>query len=288
MLLSDKKAVITGGSIGLGKAIAEEFVKQGAHALICARNEEQLEDARKGLLALRQNSNQIIEAKSCDVSKQNEVEELFSHARKVLNGLDILVNNAGILGPKGSSEAVNAEDWIKTVEVNLYGTFFTCQKAISIFKEQKHGKIINLSGGGATSPRPNFSAYAASKTAVVRLTENLAQEVHGFGIDINAIAPGALNTRLLDEVLDAGPEKVGEKAYQQALKQQQSGGAPPEKAAQLCVYLASSQSNGISGKLISAIWDSWRDFNNHREDIENTDIYTLRRIIPKEREMDWE
>ena len=143
-------------------------------------------------------------------------------------------------------------------------------------------------GGGATAPLPNISAYAASKAAVVRLTETLAEEVKSLGIDINAVAPGALNTRMLEEVLKAGPNKVGTSLYQKALKQQEDGGAPPEKAAELCLFLASSQSDGITGKLLSALWDGWANFDTHQEDIRNSDIYTLRRIIPKDRGMDWE
>ena len=143
-------------------------------------------------------------------------------------------------------------------------------------------------GGGATAPLPNISAYATSKAAVVRLTETLAEEVKAVGIEINAVAPGALNTRMLDEILEAGPHRVGPTFYQKALKQQETGGAPPEKAAELCVYLASSQSDGITGKLLSALWDGWQHFEAHQQDIRNSDIYTLRRIIPKDRGMDWE
>lgn len=148
--------------------------------------------------------------------------------------------------------------------------------------------MSTLVAGGATAPLPFISAYAASKAAVVRLTETLSEEVKDFGVDINAVAPGALNTRLMDEVLEAGQESVGESFYQSTIKQQAGGGTSLEKGAELCVYLASEKSNGITGKLISAVWDSWSEFDNHRKDIETTDIYTLRRIVTTDRGMDWE
>lgn len=288
MLLSNKRAIITGGSMGLGLTIAKAFVTEGASVLICARDSVQLQKAQDELKEMVGSNRQSIHAHICDVSEEDQVDQLFIRAEQVLGGLDILVNNAGVYGPKGATEQVDRGEWRRAIEVNLFGTFYSSQKAVAIFKQQKAGKIINLSGGGATAPLPYISAYSASKAAVVRLTETLSEEIKAFGIDINAVAPGALNTRLMDEVLKAGPEKVGESFYNSTIRQRESGGTALEKGAQLCVFLASEQSNGITGRLISAVWDSWDEFNNHREDIETTDIYTLRRIVPKDRGMDWE
>ncbi len=120
-----------------------------------------------------------------------------------------------------------------------------------LFRGSGFGKIVNLSGGGATAPLPFFSAYAASKAALVRLTETFAEELKAARVDVNAIAPGALNTRLLDEVLAAGPEQVGADFYARSLKQQDEGGAPLDKGAELAVFLASAASDGITGKLLS-------------------------------------
>lgn len=150
-------------------------------------------------------------------------------------------------------------------------------------KRKGGGKIVNLSGGGATNPLPRLSAYAASKAAVVRLTETLAEELREFSIMVNAIAPGALNTRFLDEVLQAGPELVGSTFYEKALKQRNTGGAPIEKGVALCVYLASSASDGITGKLISALWDPWERLADLQTELRSSDIYTLRRIVPEDR-----
>jgi NAD(P)-dependent dehydrogenase (short-subunit alcohol dehydrogenase family) len=288
MLLQKKRAIITGGSMGLGLVIAKAFVAQGASVVICARDSVALKNAQEELRAIPVKNRQTICAHVCDISDENQVDQLFAQALEAMGGLDILVNNAGVYGPKGSVEELDRSEWRRAIETNLFGTLYTCQKAIAIFKQQEKGKIINMSGGGATAPLPYISAYSASKAAVVRLTETISEEVKQFRIDINAVAPGALHTRLMEEVLEAGPEKVGASFYQATIRQQESGGTSLDKGAQLCVFLASSQSDGITGKLISAVWDSWTEFNDHRNDIESTDIYTLRRIVPKDRGMDWE
>ena len=152
---------------------------------------------------------------------------------------------------------------------------------LPVFKQQGRGKIINLSGGGATGPRPRAGAYAASKAALVRLTETVAEETRGTGVDVNAMAPGALNTRLLEEMLAAGPEALGEREHQRAVEQKAKGGSRPEDATDLCVFLSSSESNGITGKLLSAVWDPWRTVASHRAELTTSDIYTLRRIVPR-------
>ena len=203
------------------------------------------------------------------------------------SALCTFVNNAGIYGPKGPSEEVGWDEWRRCIEINLYGTFLPCRHAINRFKKSGYGKIINLSGGGATNPLPNISAYAAAKAAVVRLTETLAEELRAFHVDVNAVAPGALNTRLLDEVLQAGPEKVGVDFHARALKQSKEGGVPLELGAALCVYLASAESDGVTGKLLSAKWDPWATLHTRRDELDSSDIYTLRRIVPEDRGKKW-
>jgi NAD(P)-dependent dehydrogenase (short-subunit alcohol dehydrogenase family) len=134
---------------------------------------------------------------------------------------------------------------------------------------------------------PYLSAYAVSKAGLVRFMETLAEELAEFNIDVNAVAPGALNTRLLDEVLAAGPGVVGKSFYDQSLKQRDSGGTPLQKGADLCVFLAGKESDKITGKLISAVWDPWESFGDHLSDLKSTDIYTLRRIVPEDRGKKW-
>jgi 3-oxoacyl-[acyl-carrier protein] reductase len=163
-----------------------------------------------------------------------------------------------------------------------------CRAVLPLFRRAGYGKIVNLSGGGATSPLPRISAYAASKAAVVRFTETLALEAADAHIDVNAVAPGALNTRLLDEVLDAGPERVGQDFYDRAVKQKEKGGAPLSKGAELIAFLLSAASDGITGRLLSAVWDPWSTLPERWPAIANNDVYTLRRIVPKDRGLDWE
>ena len=286
MKLSNLVALVTGASQGLGRKIAEEFVREGAHVVICARDGKLIESTGKELERLASTDQRILTG-ACDVSSAEQVEKLFGEIERRLGGADVLVNNAGIYGPKGSSDTVDFTSWRRAIEINLFGTFLPCRLAIRRMKQKGRGKIINLSGGGATSPMPRISAYAASKAAVVRLTETLAEELREFSIDVNAVAPGALNTRLLDEVLEAGPDVVGNTFFEKALKQRDSGGVPLEKAARLCVYLASSESDGITGKLISAQWDPWENLHEFREQIDKSDVYTLRRIVPEDRGLEW-
>jgi NAD(P)-dependent dehydrogenase (short-subunit alcohol dehydrogenase family) len=205
----------------------------------------------------------------------------------VLPNLSVLVNNAGVYGPKGPIESVSTEAWARAVEINLLGSVWMSAAVVPHFKKQRYGKIIQLSGGGATAPLPRLSAYAASKAAVVRFAETLAEELRHDGIDVNSIAPGALNTRLLDEVLEAGPERVGAEFYAKAQAQKKSGGAPLAKGAALAVFLASAASDGITGKLISAVWDAWETLAEHREELGENDVYTLRRIVPADRGLKW-
>ena len=228
-----------------------------------------------------------IEAAAADVAVPGAVEDLVALALERFPQIDILVNNAGVYGPKGLVEDVGWDEWEQAVRVNLFGSVLCCRAVLPHFRGNRYGKIIQLSGGGATSPLPRLSAYAASKAAVVRFAETLAEEVRGTGIDVNAIAPGALNTRLLDEVLDAGPDLVGEEFFERALGQRSSGGTPLELAARLAVFLASGDSDGITGKLISAPWDRWEDFPSHHDDLRETDVYTLRRIVPADRGLSW-
>jgi NAD(P)-dependent dehydrogenase (short-subunit alcohol dehydrogenase family) len=285
--LENRGIVVTGASQGLGRSIAQACVDEGAHVLICARDGDLLEQTRKDLIA-RAARGQRVEAQCADVSSADDVRRLFETVARKLPRLDGLVNNAGTYGPKGLLEEVDIQAWWKSIEINLLGVALACREVLPVFRRQKYGKIVNLSGGGATAPLPRMSAYAAGKAAVVRLTETLAHETTGAGIDINAIAPGALNTRLLDEVLAEGPERVGADFYARSLKQKEQGGVPLDKGSSLSVFLLSSASDGITGRLISAVWDPWPNLGNHMEEMRKTDVYTLRRIVPEDRGLKWE
>ncbi len=256
MNLKGRSAIITGANQGLGRAIAGHFVRAGANVLLLARGMRQLSEAASELqkLALPE---QIIREIAADVSDKAACRAAVDVALKALPNVCILVNNAGVYGPMGLLEDNDWDDWVETIEINLFGTALMCRAILPHLRKQGYGKIINLSGGGATVPLPRISAYAASKAAVVRLTETLGHELRDAHVDVNAIAPGPLNTRLLEEVLAAGPDRVGKDFYERSLKQRDEGGAPLEKGAALATYLASAESDGITGRLFSAVWDDW-------------------------------
>jgi len=285
-LLVGRNAIITGANQGLGLAIARAYIEQGANILICARDIQKLQSAYDELRLLAR-SGQVVEKFQADVSSQKDVEALIQFALEKFQQIHILVNNAGVYGPKGKIEDVNWDEWEQAIRINLFGSILVARSILPHFRKCHYGKIIQLSGGGATNPLPFISAYAASKAGIVRFMETLAEETREDHIDINSIAPGALNTRLLDEVLEAGPEIVGKVFYDRAIKQKETGGAPLEKGADLSVFLASSASDGVTGKLISAVWDPWQSFSEHQQELVKSDIYTLRRIVPKDRGMDW-
>lgn len=283
MRLAGRNAIITGASQGLGKAIAAQFLREGASVMLCARDSAMLAAARDELSPL---GGRVL-AHPCDVSDADQVAGLVALAVRELGGIDTLISNAGIYGPMGCTESVDLREWMRTVEINLYGTLLPCRALIPHFKRAGSGKIVILSGGGATSPLPRISAYAASKAAVVRLMETLAEELRPHRIDVNAVAPGAMKTRLMEQVLSAGPELVGDAYFEKNRRWFEDGATPVELGAELCAYLASSAGDGITGKLISAQWDAWATLHEHRAELAGSDIYCLRRIIPEDRGHRW-
>ena len=283
MQLDGKVSIITGGSGGIGKAIAKAFAREGSRLILNSRTDAALAATKCEILHGNPAAN--VEIFQADISKEKPAKDLIDFTLSKFGTVDILVNCAGVLGPVGLSSEVDYTKWLEGVQINFCGTFLCIKAVLPIMIKNKKGKIINLSGGGAVSPRPRFSSYSASKAAVVRLTETLSMEVSEYNIDINAIAPGAVNTKLLEEVIAAGVAAGKEMA--QALKQKHEGGTPPEKAAELAVFLASSQSNGLTGRLISAVWDNWQEIPKHLPEIIASDVFTMRRIIPKDRGFDW-
>ena len=272
--LEDKVAIVTGSGRGIGKAIALAFAKEGADVVVLSRTQSEVAETATRAKAL---GRQALVLKA-DVSKKEDVERIVRSTMHEFGKVDVLVNNAGILGPVGPVVDDDAEKWIKTVNINLIGTFLCTKTVLPIMIKRRQGKIINLSGGGATGPRPRFSAYATSKAAVVRFTETLAEEVKEFNIQINAIAPGALNTQMHDQVLAVG-EAAGEKELALSRRVKEGRGTPFELPVGLAVFLASDESNGLTGRLISAVWDDWRGMSRERiEEIMSRELYTLRRI----------
>ena len=285
-VLAGRGAIITGGNQGLGLEIAREYVAAGANVLICARDRKLLDQAAKELEQIA-NQRSLVIAVRADAENGDDIRKVVGEALAQFQRLDILVNNAGIYGPMGAIEEVDWEEWVRAVHVNLMGSVRFAREVVPHFKAQRYGKIVQVSGGGATNPLPNITAYAASKAAIVRFAESLAIELKGFNVDVNSIAPGALNTRLLDEVLAAGPGKVGADFFARSQKQRSQGGTPLDIPARLAVFLGSAKSDGITGKLISAMWDDWQNFPQHLPELSSSDVYTLRRIVAKDRGFDW-
>jgi NAD(P)-dependent dehydrogenase (short-subunit alcohol dehydrogenase family) len=285
-VLVGKQAIITGANQGLGLEIASKFIGAGADVMLCARNKALLDTARAELKSIASTDQKIV-AQAADVSVESDVFDLVEKTLALLGGCHILVNNAGVYGPKGEINSINWAEWTQAIEINVYGSVLMSRAVLPHFKAQGYGKVIQLSGGGATNPLPRISAYAVSKAAIVRYAETLAEEVRGTGIDVNCIAPGALNTRMLDEVLQAGPDRVGKEMYERSVRQKEAGGASLSKGADLALFLASSESDGITGKLISAVWDNWEQWPQYLEELSQSDVYTLRRIVGKDRGFAW-
>ena len=285
-MLQGRVALITGASQGLGAEIARHFVRDGASVILCARTLDKLRERAAELEPMLVTGARIVTL-AADVGEPKDVEAVFARAKAEFSRLDILVNNAGVYGPMGKIEDVDWPEWVDAIRINLTGLVYASRLAMPVFRAQNYGKIINISGGGATNPLPAITAYAASKAAVVRFTESLALECKDAGIDVNAVAPGALATQMMDQLLQAGPDKVGKAFYDRMAKIAQEGGTPLSVGAALCVFLASARSDGITGKLISAQWDRYEDWPEHRDELNSTDLYTLRRITGRDRNTSW-
>ncbi len=285
--LTGRTALITGASRGLGSAIARAFVAAGGDVMICARSAEALEAIASEVRAAARPDQRVL-AQRADVAEPDDVAAVTAAAVAAFGRIDVLVNNAGVYGPLGPIESIDWDGWIHAIRVNLIGSVLCCRAVVPHMKAQRYGKIVQLSGGGATNPLPNISAYAASKAAIVRFCESLALEVRPYGIDVNAIAPGALNTHMMDEIIAAGPGAVGAEFYARMQKVREEGGTPLESGAALAVFLASADSDGITGRLLSAVWDPWERLPALRAELDASDVYTLRRIVPGDRGLSWD
>ncbi|HTW94197.1 MAG TPA: SDR family oxidoreductase [Tepidisphaeraceae bacterium] len=275
--LDGRCALVTGASRGLGAEIARQLAAAGAKLVLAARDE-------RGLQQTAAEIGGKARWLGVDLGETESVEKFLDRLEGEL--IDIVVNNAATQGPIGEFATNDFAAWRAVFQTNFFSPARICQRLIPAMRAAGHGKIINLSGGGATSPRPHVSAYGASKCALARFSETLAEELKGSGIDVNCVAPGAMNTRMLDEVLAAGPGGAV-REYERARKQKDEGGVAPAKAAELVVFLASPESDGISGRLISAVWDNWRTLAAHRAELMGSDIYTLRRVTPEDRGKKW-
>jgi 3-oxoacyl-[acyl-carrier protein] reductase len=267
--------VITGSSTGIGRALAERLLAGGHRVWGLART-DQSEFAAKPGGAFR--------STVCDVSDWAQIERAAAEVGVAWKFADGLVVCAGIQGEIGRTVTADPGRWDATVRANLEGAFHAIRAFHALLAlSPRRTKIVCFSGGGATKPRPNFSAYGAAKTGIVRLVETIAEEEKNRPLDINAVAPGAINTRLTDEIIARGPREAGEAEYNAALKQKAQGGQSLEKALGLVEWLLSPESDGVSGRLFSAQWDPWPISDPNKNELAGGDVYTLRMIIPEDR-----
>ncbi len=271
--LIDKVAVITGASRGIGYYITLGFAEEGAKLVIASRNINELKKTAKKI----ENIQKDILICKVDISSEKDVFNMSREINKRYGKVDILINNAGILGPVGFITNVKTIDWIRTININLIGTYLCTKYILPFMIKKKYGKIINLSGGGAAYPKPLFSSYASSKAAIIRFTENLAEELRKFNIQVNAIAPGGVKTKMQEDILSYR-KYLPDNVIKETKEILAGGGTLPSKIVNLALFLATDESNGLTGKFIHVndSWQKWSELDIKK--LNKSELYTLRRI----------
>jgi NAD(P)-dependent dehydrogenase (short-subunit alcohol dehydrogenase family) len=268
--IRDKSVLITGAGRGIGKRLAMGFAEAGARVGLLARSQAEIDLAK---LEIEQAGGNALRLRA-DVRDLEQMCAAVDRMHAVFGGLDILIAAAGVPGPIGSILSTKPKAWTEAIEINLIGVVNSCRAALPPMIEKRSGKIIVLAGSGAATSRPHFTAYAASKAAVVRFAECLADEVRDDNVQVNCIMPGATHSHMTDEILHAGEARAGLKEIEEAEQVRITGGVKPEKQTQLALFLASDSSNHISGKLIQ-VNDDWKRFE---KDNMKPELYTLRRV----------
>ena len=275
--MQNKLVVISGGSRGLGLEVMRMFVREGWRVALCGRDEDAILEAIRRCASDSPSGSRPF-GLAVDVASYSQVVDFKSRVDEQLGPADVIISNAGIYGPIGSFDSNDIVDWVHAISVNLLGSANLIHAFLGDMKKRRKGRIIQISGGGATKPMPNFSAYAASKAGVVRFVETLAHELSDFGIAVNSVAPGPLNTRLLSQVLDAGPQTAGTAFYEASVKQSENSESSYHKALDLIKYLATEAPVSLTGKLISAVWDTWQEKTAIDLHVRDSERWTLRRI----------
>ena len=279
-----KFALITGGTRGLGECLVRRFWLEGYSLAVVGRSDS---DIGNVLGALPKRDNQEALALPCDLGSPAQVADLIERVKAECPALNVLLNNAAVQGPIGPTWEIDFSCWQKTLQIDLLAPVALCHGLIPLMRARKDGgSIINLSGGGASGPRANLSAYATAKAGLVRFSETIAEELRVTGIRVNCIAPGAMKTQMLAELLAEG-NAAGEREHAAASKVFEEGGASMDRVADLALFLASDASKGITGKLISAVWDDWEYWPEHLAELSSSDAYTLRRIAGRDRGFAW-
>lgn len=241
MRLKDKVAIITGGSTGIGYAIAKAYLKEGAKVVIASYNKEEVEDSIKELSETYNKENLL--GIKCDVKLSEDVKQVVKDTMDKFGRIDILINNAGITN-SNLTENVSEEDFINMFDVNTFGVFRFIKEVIPIMKKQGKGSIINTSSMVANDGSRMQTAYSASKYAVNGITKSCAKELGPFGIRVNAVAPGAVMTDMVRKATTEEMRKMLEKTC--ALNKI----AQPEELAGAYVYLGSEESSFTTGLIL--------------------------------------
>jgi len=228
MNIENKIAIVTGGTKGIGRAIAESLLKAGASVFICARDKSELKRALEQLSALGK-----VDGEVCDVRSEAQVEMMLKECERVFGGADILINNAGIGIVGKTVEQMTAEEFEQTLETNLFGVFYACHHAIPMLKRRGGGYIINISSLAGQNAHPKMAAYNASKFGLNGFTEALMQEVRADNIKVTAICPGSVNTSF------GGDEPSADKAWQ----------IQPEDIAQIVIDLLNFNERALPSKI---------------------------------------
>lgn len=261
--------LITGAGRGIGKRLAIGFAAAGARVALVARSKAELDLAHLEIEHAGGNALRI----RADVRDYEQMHAAVDRTRSHFGDVHIVICAAGVQGPIGPIAECSPKTWEETIQTNLFGPMHACRAALPYMIEKRRGKVIVLSGGGALNARPNFSAYAASKAALVRFVESVAEEVREHNVQVNAMAPGGTYTAMTDEILRAG-DRAGWKERQDAHQIRLTGGIVPEKQIQLAMFLASERSNHISGKIIH-VNDDWKRLETGKV---HPEIFTLRRV----------
>jgi len=243
MKLQDKVAVITGAGRGLGRAIALLFGKEGARVVINGRNQGQIDHVAQELKALRKNAIAV----AADVSDENQVQILVQKTLETYGTIDILVNNAGVRGPIAPLHKISLAEWEETLRGNLTTAFLCAKVVIPTLIEKRSGKIINVAT--TLTPRPNLTPYMVAKAGMTHLTKQLSRELKEYNIQVNAIHPGVMDTRMQEEIRQAGAKAIGTDMFER-LKEEGLLHSPDEPA-KLVLFLASGAGDGITGEFLS-------------------------------------
>ena len=276
MKLDGQVAIITGAGRGIGRAIALAYAREGARLVLAARSESDLEQTVKAVSEL---GGEAVAVRT-DVTSQIATQRLARQAVERFGRIDVLVNNAGVSGPIGPLQDNDIAEWVDTINVNLTGTFLVCRAVVPVMIKQGGGRIINLSGAGVANAWSNMSAYCSSKAAVVRLTEVLAQELEEKGITVNALGPGSVHTDMWERMTEQAAGVGADFIHQLGQRVLSGGGASIDDCAELAVWLASEESAGLSGRIISAAADDFRGLAPKIPEIMEGDAYTLRVAKP--------